>query len=289
VNNDLKQLNAIVGRYQMEDLLIDEHARLLKGFEGELQFDLWLANERYLKLNDVYLKIENSTIQLDSVLFIDDKIIAVDIKNYSSKYRVIDNHWSNEYRTLPNPLESITRQHFLLSKLFPKQQIVMMMVFINPKFSIDKAFHNKNIYMHYDRLRLLNDLKNYGHSNSKSLKHLNHMKRYITDGSIFMKNYDFSDKQIKSGILCSCRKEISSCIQPSCKYTVCKYCNTKHNTKELIRNNIIEWITIHKRPITYKEACIWCEGVSGKTIQRVLTKYFIREGKNRNYKYRMYN
>lgn len=31
----------------MEDLLIDEHARLLKGFEGELQFDLWLANERF--------------------------------------------------------------------------------------------------------------------------------------------------------------------------------------------------------------------------------------------------
>lgn len=62
--------------------------KLKKGFEGETRFDLLTAKlqKECLILNDLLLKVNNSSFQIDSTIIFQGTIYLFEVKNYEGQF-----------------------------------------------------------------------------------------------------------------------------------------------------------------------------------------------------------
>ncbi|MGG1677671.1 nuclease-related domain-containing protein [Neobacillus sp. NRS-1170] len=116
---------------------------LKKGFEEEVQFDLLteqLQNECYI-LNDLLLKVGNTSFQNDSVILFQETIHLFEVKNYEYelifKTNRLESFSGEEYQ---NPLDQLNKNTLLLRQLLQNMgynfPIKGYVVFINPEFTL---------------------------------------------------------------------------------------------------------------------------------------------------------
>ena len=281
----LAQLNALNGRYKMSKSLQTDYQILLSGYEGELLLDHWLNQLNYMSLKNIFVKIKNNLIQLDSVYFIDKHIIILDAKNYKGSYRYNESNLSNDQFIIKSPFHNVERTKSILKSLFPLSTIHLKIIFVNPSFKFEPPCNHKDIFLSTEKERLIHFLNQFGVSNQISISNYEKMSKYINSGGKYNSPLHLDNININPGLLCKCRKDIAHSIRKGHKYVICPYCQSKISVHQLIIQNIDEWITIYQRPINIKESQWWCKGVSRHTLYKVLNTYYLRSGDRYHFVY----
>ena len=116
---------------------------LQKGFDGEIQFDSLTAKlqlECYI-LNDLLLKQNNTTFQIDKLIILSETIYLFEVKNYEGDYYYeADRLYKKPKSEITNPLNQLNRSESLLRQLLHNLgfnlPIDSSVVFINPEFTL---------------------------------------------------------------------------------------------------------------------------------------------------------
>ena len=126
------------------------HYNLQKGHEGEVLFDSETSKlecECYT-LNDLLLKQNNTTFQIDSLIIHSETIYLFEVKNFEGDYYYeSDRLYKKPKSEITNPLNQLYRSKSLLRQLLQNLgyniPINASVVFINPAFTLYQTPLNK--------------------------------------------------------------------------------------------------------------------------------------------------
>ena len=103
----------------------DKHSisNLVKGFEGEVMFDLLtekLQCQSYI-LNDLLLETNNGKFQIDTLMITQEPLYLFEVKNYEGDfYFEADRFYTLPKKEYKNPLHQLQRSESLLRQLLAK-------------------------------------------------------------------------------------------------------------------------------------------------------------------------
>lgn len=284
-SDELKILSYLNTRMNLPENDKKYFLNLKKGFEGEVMFDLLTEKLQCdcLILNDLLLKVNNITFQIDT-LIIKDSLHAFEVKNYKGDYYFEDDKfYSKPGNEILNPLDQLKRAESLLHQLllrhgfhFPTEAKV---VFINPEFTLYQAPKNKPI-IHPTQLNSF--LKNFDSTPSKlNSKHkklaellvsLHITKSSFTQVPIY--NYD----QLKKGNTCKVCN--SFFITAEGKKLVCDDCGCQEDLESAVLRSVKELkLLFPMKKITTNLVYEWCIVIEYRTkISKILNKHFAAKG-----------
>ncbi|GMA09416.1 hypothetical protein GCM10025886_25690 [Tetragenococcus halophilus subsp. flandriensis] len=95
-SHDLQYLETLYRRNGLTKLEENEYWKLLKGYQGEVQFDKFCRyfNEDLTTMDDVTLQLGNSVTQIDKLITGKDILWLADVKNYQGNYRYENHCWT---------------------------------------------------------------------------------------------------------------------------------------------------------------------------------------------------
>lgn len=116
---------------------------LIKGFEGECLYDEifnTVGHENLYVLRDLYLNINKSVTQYDSIIVMNNRIVVNEVKNLNGDYRYGNNGWYKNNRQMENdPFIQLSRGRSRLISLRQKSswdfEVDGNIIFINDDFS----------------------------------------------------------------------------------------------------------------------------------------------------------
>ncbi|MEZ2457792.1 nuclease-related domain-containing protein [Salinicoccus roseus] len=119
---------------------------LRQGFEGEQSYDrLWdeVGHDHLLIFRDIWMKVENATLQIDALIVYGDRLIVNEIKNYSGMYQYADGSWSvNSFQISEDPVAQVSRTAGKLIRLKyggghgHPFEVDRKVAFVNPNFNL---------------------------------------------------------------------------------------------------------------------------------------------------------
>lgn len=139
-SHDLQYLEVL---YQRGGLTVEEEKeywKLLKGYQGEIQFDqmchYFLSSEPTV-MEDITLQLGKSVTQIDQLIAEGTVLWIIDIKNYQGKYKYENNCWTINGSILSNNIcEQLSRACRITQQILNQEGIKMtvkgVLVFINP-------------------------------------------------------------------------------------------------------------------------------------------------------------
>ncbi|MUK90581.1 NERD domain-containing protein [Ornithinibacillus sp. L9] len=255
---------------------------LKKGYDGELIFDTLTEKLQCecLILNDLLLKVNNTTFQIDSLLIAPVKIYFYEVKNYEGDYIYESDKLFKKPRIeVINPLHQLSRSESLLRQLLLSlgfnPPIDASVVFINPTFTLYQAPLDKpfifptQINQHMEDLNVTPSKLNDNHKKlAEKLLSLN------LDDSPFSQITAYQYDELRKGITClSCNSFSVTVANSKC---VCLECGNV----ELVTNAVLRAIKEFKilfpdKKITTTVIYDWCRVVgSKKTLRRILVNNF---------------
>lgn len=261
---------------------------LEKGYEGEVKFDQLaegLHEEIYI-INDLLLKINNSYIQIDTLLILQGIIRLLDIKNYQGDYYLEEEKLYSvstgyEYK---NPLDQLKRCSTLFRQLLQNLKLNFLIeasvIFINPEFTLYQTPRDQPIVFPGQVHRFLNDINktpselNDGH---KKLAHTLMSLHQPKNPFIELPQYDYD--KLKKGNYCKTCGSFKLSITNN--YFVCANCGEKERIEQAILRNADEFkLLFPDRKITTKSIYEWCEvNLHKRTFSRALKKNYTAIGK----------
>lgn len=241
---ELKLLKVLMQRKQLTKEEEQNYFNLKKGYEGELKFDHFTEklNCPCLILNDLYLKINNRDVQIDSLIIADNKVYLFEIKNYEGDFYYEDDRlFLKNHKEIINPiiqlerLQSLFRQ--LLLNLNFSMPIEAYLVFINPAFMLYQAPMDKPILLSSQLNRFINHLN---HIDTLLNHHHEELAKKLLGLHIVHEQFqlDYKYELLQKG---------TSCLQcGSHSYTInsfkfiCLNCSSEENLKSAIVRTIKE-------------------------------------------------
>ena len=253
-----------------------------KGYAGEVQFDLLtekIRSECYI-LNDLVLKVKDTTFQLDTTIIFQKTISLFDVKNSEGDYCFRNDAFETlAEKEIKNPLYQLKRSKSLFRQLLQKHgykgTIEGKVVFINPGFTLYQAPLNEPIIYPTQLDKLLEEL------NATPSKLTNQNKQLAEKlvslhkrDSSFIKVPPYDYEQLKKGI--TCRDCGSFMITVLGKNVVCNDCGCKEIVESAVLRNVKEIkILFPNLKITTNVVHEWCMVVkSKKRISRILERNF---------------
>lgn len=123
---------------------------LQRGFEGECLYDKifdQIGHENVYIFRDVYLKIESSITQYDSIVISNNRVVVNEIKNFAGDYRYENNNWSKGNKQLPdNAFIQLNRAMSKLKQLSNNSSVNFKVdgdvIFPNDDFRLTSEDHN---------------------------------------------------------------------------------------------------------------------------------------------------
>lgn len=76
-------------RTTIDENMYEKYSHLEKGFLGEQQFDAMVEQKLpadWITIDDLLLEINNTSFQIESLLFSHDKIHVIEVKNFEGDY-----------------------------------------------------------------------------------------------------------------------------------------------------------------------------------------------------------
>jgi hypothetical protein len=251
-----------------------------KGYEGEVQFDVFtekLQRNCYI-LNDLLLKNNKSSFQLDSSLIFQGTCSLFEVKNFEGEYV-----YDGEYFKTPsgldiqNPLDQLKRSKLMLSQLLQslgsKLTVEAYIIFINPQFTLYQTPPDLPFILPTQLDRFMSKL-----DQKPSL--LNQSHKNLADKLISLHQTEspysqlpiYEYEQIKKGLTCKVCHTFSVFVGG--KKMVCKECGCEEMVAIAIMRNVEEFkLLFPERKITTNIIQDWCRIVPcKKTISRSLGK-----------------
>lgn len=209
VSYELLYLRALSKRMTLDAKSQRKLTVLEKGYAGEKLYDRIfdeVGHSNVYVLRDVYLKIEGSVTQYDSIIISDNEVVVNEIKNFTGNYSFSNNKWYLKNSELAeDPIAQLKRAMGKLVKLKYSHslnfEVEGKVVFPNIEF----LFHSPNDAT-WDMMVLRSSLRNYLNSfhNLKSGRRAEEIARAIASHSVenpyFNETADFS--ALKKGFYC---------------------------------------------------------------------------------------
>lgn len=282
-------LKILSQRMQLSKTDHQQYLNLKKGYEGELLFDLLTQNLKCdcLVLNDLRLKSNNQTLQIDSLIIMNHGIHIFEIKNYSGDfYYESDRLFQKDRSEISNPLIQLQRTESLLRQLLLKLNssipIQSSVVFISHDFTLYQAPLNKPFIFPTQLKYFMNNL------NIQQTK-LNEQHRRLAEKllSLHIEEYHhlklppYNFQQLRMGTTCSACASFSIIIYG--KVYNCTECGNEELVESAVVRNIKEFMLLFpEEKVTTNQIYEWCNNIaSKKSIQRILDKNFHKSSVHR--------
>ncbi|NLP49737.1 nuclease-related domain-containing protein [Bacillus sp. RO1] len=269
---------------------------LEKGYEGECMFDALtekLEGGNHLILNDLLLKHNNTTFQIDSFIITPQNGYLFEVKNFEGDYYYDSSSDHMYYKSLSKPLEvtnpltqlnrcnSLLRQ--LLSNYGFKLPILASVVFINSEFTLYQSPLDKPLIHPTQINRYLKGLENDFSSKLNSMHTALAEKLtslHMVD-SPFKNLPGYSYEQVKKGLVCTGCASLSVFVEG--RSARCVRCHKVETLEEIVLRHVREFrMLFPEKPVSTKNIHEWCRQIKSlKTIRRVLDKHLNNKGSNR--------
>lgn len=252
---------------------------LKKGFEGEVMFDKLTEKlqSESLILNDLLLKSNNTTFQIDSFI-IQETLYLFEVKNYEGDYFYqSDNFYSMNGNKIQNPLHQLNRSESLLSQLFLKHgyriPIEAWVVFINPAFTLYQAPKNKPV-IYPTQLDCF--MKKLNSSTSKLIERHHKLAELLVSSHQHespyteLPKYEFG--QLKKGGTCKECHSFSTFVNE--RKISCDDCGFEEGIESAVMRSVRELkLLFPDKKITTNDVLDWCQVELAKArITRILKK-----------------
>ncbi|ADU31976.1 nuclease-related domain-containing protein [Evansella cellulosilytica] len=288
-------LRLLASRMKLQEEYEQQLYSTEKGYEGELEFDQWIAtiNDDYLVINDLLIESNGTTFQIDSVIICYDSIFLVDVKNYTGDFYFDGNKFCkrNKNREYKNPLlqleraESLFRQ--LLNELGLSFSVKPQLLFINPEFTLYNAKMDQPIIFRSQLKSFITKLQYPSQKLQKRHMHLaNQLISYHQEESRYTQLPSYTYGDLKKGIMCKeCRGEM---VRHNKFKLLCKQCGKKEDSVRAILRSVEEFeLLFPTQDIKVSTIYDWCGGiVTEKAIWSAISKKYTLIGKGRNFKYK---
>lgn len=264
---------------------------LKKGYEGEKNFDLWTAKLQRdcIILNDLLLKINNTTFQIDSLIITTDQAYLYEVKNFEGDYiydEQRDKFFTLSKQEIINPLHQMERCTSLLRKLLYKHGLNIPIegnvVFINEAFTLYQAPTDKPIIYRSQLNKYFNQLDTISTPLSKnrfSLADKLKSLHFVDPQYNHIPPYHY--EQLHKGIVCPKCNSLSMNIGRL--KAICGKCGYEESIAEAVIRSTREFrLLFPEEKITSNIIQDWCRDIkSKKTISNILGQHFRTAGKNR--------
>ncbi|WP_251009517.1 nuclease-related domain-containing protein [Bacillus sp. ISL-39] len=289
---ELKMLSTLNARGGLTEQDQSQFIYLLKGYEGEVQFDVWLESlqPEHLILNDLLLEFSGSTFQIDSLLIMQNTVYLFEVKNYEGDYYYDgDKLKTAASREVKNPIiqlkraESLLRQ--LLNSLGFNLQVKAYVIFINPEFALYQAPMDQPFILPNQLNRFMKRLNQ--EPSKLQNRHKNLAEKLLALHlleSPYARTHEYDYESLKKGIQClSCKTIMEVYHWPQIS---CSCCGTSENIETATLRTIGEFKLLNpEAKVTSNAIYEWCgKIVPMRTIRRILQRNF-KQISNRKWTY----
>lgn len=272
--------------------------RLKRGFDGENLYDDIFDevghNDVYI-YRDVYLKIEDSVTQYDSLIINDEGIVVNEIKNFSGHCKLEQGGWYNG--TFPIPDNPLNQSGRAVSKLIKWKNSSHATFNVSGKI----IFPNDNFTLHsddqniWDKVILRPGLRNYFRHfyNSRTGNKAKYIAKLISSCIVenpYFKG-DVDSSRLKLGLYCG--KCGSFNLTKSRFHLICNKCSSKEcNETHLLRTLNDYKFLFYNQPLTRNSFLTFIDHeLHPRTVSRILLKhcYFNKKGNQSNYLFKYFD
>ncbi|WP_243355401.1 nuclease-related domain-containing protein [Bacillus litorisediminis] len=255
---------------------------LKKGVEGEVLFDSLTEKLQCdcIIINDLLLKLNNTTFQIDCIIITGENIHFFEVKNYDGDYYYEAGRFYKKPKSeVADPLNQLSRTESLfrqfLQNLGFNIPINAFVVFINPEFTLFQAPLNKPLILPTQINRYLNKVNSPATKLNQKHKTLaNKLVSQHIEDSPYTQLPSFHYEQLQKGIICN----KCCCISVSVKgrACLCESCEHKEPVSDAVMRSIKEIkLLFPNKKITTNLIHDWCKVVgSKKRISRILARNF---------------
>lgn len=288
---ELKILRLLNPRMTLSDK--QHFSNLEKGYEGELQLDVWLEDlkNECLIVNDLLLKHKQQLFQIDTLLIFSNKIYLFNVKYYEGDYYTEHDQWyMMSGKEINDPLLQLKRSDYLLRQLLQHLKmnflpVEPLLIFINPAFVLYNASRNLPAVFLPQMQRYMKKL-----NNEKSTINRKHEHLAAQLASLHEAEYphtelpDYNIDRLAKGVVCVRCHAIMSFKGET---FACGHCGLEENIKNGILRSTEEYkILFPDRKVTTHAIYEWC-AMQGdrKRVARTLATHYKRvgHGKSSNY------
>ena len=294
----LLQLEALSHRTSLDDKNHQQLERLSLGYQGECLYDhvfTEVGHENLHIYRDIYLKIEESTNQYDTLIITDHGIIVNEIKNFKGTYTVSEGSWALGDFVLPDDpfaqlrraigklrrLSNLSDLNFKVSGklIFPNEECTLI---INDEKLKENIIIRSNLRRYFERFK-----QSYSSNYASAITNV--IGEHIVENPYLKEGVAFDD--IRHGLYCeACR---SFDLSTERYHLRCLSCGTLETKETHLVRAISDFKHLfEKLPITTDKMMRFTGGlISKRTVQRVLDKYCDRHGisKSSTYTFKYYD
>ncbi|WP_147532639.1 nuclease-related domain-containing protein [Bacillus marasmi] len=280
-SSELKILHILNARMDLTQTEKQHYLNLKKGFQGEVQFDQLVEgaglHHKFYILNDLLLKCDNTTFQIDSTIITQNSIIPNEIKNFEGNLIYKNKNFYNctTDGIYQNPLEQLNRIKILLTKLLQKNgfniPIEGNVIFINPECFLYQAPVDEPIvyYTQLNRfLRSLNAKPSFLDNTHTELANFL-LNAHITEPeSMHLPAYQFGS--VRKGL--NCGKCNSFFLEIHGRKLVCYDCGYQEKIEAAVVRGVEEVrLLFPELKLTPNIVFDWCRlSISSKWLRRIL-------------------
>lgn len=284
-SKELRILRILNARMDLTHTERQYYFNLQKGFEGEVMFDQLVEgaglHQKFYILNDLLLKCDHTTVQIDSTIITQHAIIPSEIKNFEGNLYYKNNNFynCNSDTIYQNPLDQLNRIKILLCKLLKKNgfniPIEGHVVFINPECFLYQAPLDEPIVYYTQLNRFLRSI------NAKPA-YLNDSHKHLAD---FLVNLHMSESpmtQLPSYRFESVRKGMNCGVCNSFfleihgRKLVCHDCGNQEKVETAVVRSVEEIrLLFPELKITAPIVFDWCRlSISSKWLRSILKENY---------------
>jgi hypothetical protein len=288
--DEIKIFRSLNARMDLTEKERKYYFKLVKGFEGEVMFDLLteqLPKERFI-LNDLLLEANNTKFQIDTTMIIQEKIHIFEVKNFEGDYDYhSDKFYTISGKEISNPLDQLKRCESLFRQLLQnlgyKIPIEAWIIFINPEFTLYQAPKNPSIIFSSQLNRFMKKLNSTPTKlNGKHKKLAEQLVSLHQIESPYSRLRHYEYDHFRKGFLCaSCH---SFLVPLGEKELICGQCGGHEKVESAVMRSVDEVkLLFPDMKITTNIIHEWCKVIeSKKTIRRILKQNLKCIGNYRN-------
>lgn len=265
---------------------------LQRGFAGEAEYDALFddaGHGRLLIYRDLWLQVEKSVLQVDSLIVAEDTLIVNEIKNYSENHLYEGGRWfRNNRQSSEDPLAQASRTAGKLLKLnyhLPHRvNVEKKVVFVNPDFNLHmNSDENEQFIVTRSGLRsYFGELRRL-YAGRAAQENAAALRQFIIDDPMPLPLTDIS--RLRTGNYCY------GCGSYELSYAryaaICSSCNYEETLERLIVRAIIDFSVLFPAEEMTKAKMILFTGglIHEKLLRKTLVKYCIKAGNSKSTHY----
>lgn len=268
-----------------------KYDKLNKGYLGERKFYHLLnkhPSTNRLALYDFLLESNETEFQINSMVFHQNTIFPLEIKNFDGDFYFEENNWYvvNSKREIRNPLLQLQRMEFLFKQVLQRLNVNMAvkpyLVFVNDEFTLYQSPIGPSIIYPTQLKRFIKQLNT--NSRPLTMQHKNLANKLISmhkEESANSRTPEYEYNQLRKGIIC---KNCLGFLSPFTKVRLkCQQCNLEENIETAVMRAVNEFALLFPdKRITTGAIHEWCAVINNKErIRKILIKHMtlIRNGR----------